>query len=312
MRVFVTGAAGFIGLRLVRRLVEQGAGVTALASAEGVPRRVPRAPDLAWICGDLLRIRRLASLVEGHDALIHLAGRYPLVGSSSEPMDYLRCNTVTTAAALDACRRAGVPRFIFTSTAQVYGKAEHVPIRESAPLNGVTVYAASKIAAEALVRAYAASHGLRALTLRLFNVYGPGQPAANVVATIARQVSEPGPPAINTGRPVRDFVFVGDVVEALAAALECEHAQGQAINIGSGEGISIGELARRMLGLAGRGQAVIEREPCHQPSAFDPDRVIADISLAASTLGWRPATSLDSGLCDVLRSSAASASAQGY
>lgn len=196
--------------------------VTPLQRLVPVPVPLADMPTIAgvlWVRADLREVDNLSAQLAGHDALIHLAGRYPLWGRHSDALDFVESNTITTAVTLEACRRAGVNRYVYASTAQVYGRPERIPVREADRIGGTTVYAASKSGAESLVQAYSSSFGLLGLNLRLFNVYGPGQPAANIVATIIEQALRPGVVTINSGDPERDFVYVGDVASAILAAV---------------------------------------------------------------------------------------------
>jgi nucleoside-diphosphate-sugar epimerase len=301
MRIFVTGASGFIGTPTIRTAAEKGHSVTALCSRAGCPADISGIPGVHWVAADLRDVDSLSKQLSGHDAFIHLAGRYPLWGRHSEALDFVESNTLTTALTLEACRRAGVNRYVYASTAQVYGRPERIPVQESDRLKGTTVYASSKSAAESLVQAYASSYGLLGFNLRLFNVYGPGQPSANIVATIVAQALCPGVVTINSGDPERDFVYVEDVVSALLAAVRCEGAHGQSVNIASGSGITIMDLGRRIMTIAGRTDAIVTRVPSHTATAADPDRLVADVTLAERLLGWRPATTLDEGLALTVR-----------
>jgi UDP-glucose 4-epimerase len=296
MRVFVTGACGFLGRFLLPALLENDDRVTALASAGGLPDSALCLDGIDWLTGDARDFKTLLSAVQGHDAVIHLAGRYPRFGIDRDPMSYVESNTLTTSTVLEACRRNNVSQFVFPSTAGVYGKPDRVPIAESDPLNGATVYAASKIAAESIAGAYAAEFGVNTVSLRVFNVYGPGQHSTNVVGTIVEQAVRPGPVTLYSATPERDFVYVGDVARALVAAIHANGLKGKAINIASGCGVQIGALARRVMDLCGRTDQVAFKVPEQPGTALDPDCVIGDVRLAEQRLGWRPTTSLEEGL----------------
>lgn len=303
MRVLVTGAAGFIGGHLLQRLVEQDIPTTALGSLSATrsPPAGLQRPPLTWVRADACDVDAMTALLRGHSAVIHLAGRYPLFGAPADAIAYVHANTVATAVMLVACERAEVQRFVLASSAQVYGRPDRLPIHESQALNGATAYAASKLGAETLVRAHAAGHGLEGLSLRLFNVYGPRQPASNVIATVAGQALAGGPVSIHSAHPERDFVYVGDVVDALLAAMHCPIADGRAVNIASGTSVNVGDVAKRILRLAGRpAEALRIRHGECASTATNPDCVRADVRRAQDLLGWTPTTSLDDGLAHTL------------
>lgn len=296
MRIFISGACGFIGMHTVVMAASQGCAVTALCSRFGSTTQMPSIPGVRWIAADLRDADRLQDCLSGHDGFIHIAGRYPIWGADPDPFGYLESNLFTTAVTLEACRRAAIRHYVYASSAQVYGRPARIPVHESAPLTGTSVYAASKSSAEALVQSYSSSFGLLGLNLRLFNVYGPGQPAANVVATILQQALRPGVVTINTGEPERDFVYVGDVASALLKAVRCDHAAGQSVNIATGSGITIMELGHRIMKLAGRTDSIVTRVASHRLTVSDPDRLVGDISLAKGLLSWQPSKTLDEGL----------------
>lgn len=298
MRVLLTGAGGFIGSHLLQKLVLAGISTTALDSPSGGRRREHHTThgSIRWMQADVGDETRMTGLLAGHDAVVHLAGIFPRFGQPVSMVEMVRANTLATAALLSACRRTGVKRFVLASTAQVYGRTASHHIAESTPLNGATGYAASKIGAEALVRAAAREQGIEALILRLFNVYGPGQSDSNVVATLMRQVLQGNSVSLHSGYPERDFIYVEDVAGALLAALKAEQASGEIINIGTGQGTVIAALASQVLQLAGREGTVAGFRTGEDPTRVGSDRVVADIRRAASLLGWQPSTPLVDGM----------------
>ena len=292
MRILVTGANGFIGRHTVAEAAAAGHDVLPLGaprehgssgSTEQQSRITPCHVDMQDT------VRRL----HGVDAVIHLAGNSPRFGLvPPTPLQLFRSNAELTAVLLEACAQAGVPRFVLASTSAVYAGSPGGPLKESQPLDGRTPYAASKIAAEAMVRAYTAQGALRGISLRLFNVYGPGQCAQNVCATIALQALGKGPVRVHDDRPVRDFIYVADVARALVAAATRDEVPDEAVNIGSGQGTSIRALAGCILRAAGRADSPI----AGNRSASASDAVVADIGLATRMLEWRPTTSLVHGI----------------
>jgi UDP-glucose 4-epimerase len=270
MRFLITGAGGFIG----RAVVSQ-------ARAEG--HQIVEWENLAADPG---------CLRDAH-AVIHLAGRYP-VASRPPPTahELVETNTALTATVLDACAAAGVrPRIVLAGTATVYGPQD-APLTEATPTQAASVYAASKLGAEALLQAAPGAH----TCLRLFNVYGPGQPRGNVFDTIASQLVTGGPIHVHNLRPVRDFVHVDDVARAFVAAAAHPATLPPVINIGTACATSINALACCILQAAGLHRTLTTAQ---EPDAA-PERIVADNTLAASTLHWRPRIDLTQGVSDTL------------
>lgn len=300
MRVFVTGAAGFVGQHLVRQLLEAGHHASLLAPRRGASEAVRRVLPGPWIEADLADAAALEPVLRGHDAAVHLAGWFPLLGQASAERLLAQANVDTTAALLQACTRADVRQVVLASTAHVYGGAHPAPCHEDHALEGASPYALSKISAERLLHEWATAPGHSGVSLRLFNVFGPGQSDSNVVATIARQVLAGDQVAVHCGWPRRDFVYVDDVARAFVAALKGRPSGASSVNIGSGRATSIGELARLLLQLAQRpGGTVVERSAAG-PSPVNPACIVADVARARRLLGWEPTTSLEEGLVRTL------------
>lgn len=288
MKIVVTGASGFIGGPLVELCRQAGHEVAAfdrshLADAGGAATSARE---------ETLRQLR------GAEAIIHLAGLYPRFDRSApSPHQLFLANTWLCAHLLDAAAQADVPRFIQTSTANVYGAATPAPQRERPDPGGTSPYAVSKIAAETLLRQRRHTTGLRATSLRLFNIYGPGQPDSGVVATICRQAAAHRDIEIHDDAPVCDFVFVRDAAAALLAAATASRDLPDTINIGTGRGTAIGELCRLAMRQAGYDGVLRVRHPS---TAGRASVSIADTALAARSLDWQPATRLERGIAATL------------
>lgn len=304
MRLLITGAGGFIGKHVLACAQAAGHEVFYWGRRALPPRQLPEGVRrLEFSLPEVDPAGKVAASPEGLsgiDCVIHLAGLYPGSGPGGrEPLALFEANTRLTAQLLDACARAEVGRFLLASTASVYGRqkgqeeglSDRLP--EHRPLNARSPYPASKIAAEALVRCYAADGSLNASSLRLFNVYGPGQPEANVVSVLCRQVVGSGPVRLIDDRPVRDFIYAEDAARALLAAAECKHPLPDAINIGSGQGVSIGDLGRLAMELAGRSDGILAD---NESSLDSITGFVAGTELAEKVLGWRPRVPLREGL----------------
>jgi nucleoside-diphosphate-sugar epimerase len=300
-KLFVTGAAGFIGRHLLSQLVAAGHSVTALQPLhEPMVAYPPVAGRLRWVRADLFDARALEAVLQGQEAIVHLAGRFPRLGEQHRAEELAHANVVGMHALLQACDRAGVLHVVHASSAHVYGAGQGAALHEDGPLDGGTPYAISKRAAEDLLCAWALAPGRSGWNLRLFNVYGPGQSGSNVVSAIARQVLRTNQVSVYCAWPQRDFVFVDDVAAAFAMAAVLRPADAPSVNIGSGAGMTVGALARQMLRLAGHLDGTVAEHAAIPPSAANPASIVADVVRAQLLLGWRPATPLVRGLTATL------------
>ncbi len=306
-KVLVTGAGGFVGSHLVERLA--GAGCTVRCLVEYDSRG-----DIGWlddlpadirggleiIGADLFDADAVGRCVAGTDAVFHLGALIAIPYSYMNPRHVVETNVIGTLNVMLACRDHGVERVVHTSTSEVYGTAQYVPIDEKHPLQGQSPYAASKIGADKIAESFHLSYHVPVATLRPFNVYGPRQSARAVIPTIISQALWTGKVKLGALTPTRDFTYAADTAEAFIAIAECDEAVGMTINAGSGREISIGDLARKIAGLAG-----VEAETEHdaerlRPGASEVERLLADSSLARETFGWQPRVSLDDGLAQTI------------
>ncbi|KQS57175.1 NAD-dependent dehydratase [Brevundimonas sp. Leaf363] len=300
-RVLVTGAGGFIGSRLSERLVEAGAHVRALVrytshgGAGWLDHSAVRG-EIEVKRGDLADRDSVADAVEGCDVVFHLGALIAIPYSYLAPDSYVRTNITGTLNVLQACRQGGTGRLIHTSTSEVYGTAQTVPITEDHPLVGQSPYSASKIAADKLVESFHRSFGLPAVTIRPFNTYGPRQSARAVIPTIASQALAGGVVRLGDLRPTRDFVFVDDTAAGFIAAATTEGVEGETIHLGTGREIAIGDLAALIGRIAGVELTVETQDDRKRPPGSEVERLLADPSLAEAALGWRAETSLETGL----------------
>ena len=187
-------------------------------------------------------------------------------------------------------------RLVHTSTSEVYGTAQYVPIDESNPLQGQSPYAATKIGADKMAEAFWSSFGLPVATVRPFNTFGPRQSARAIVPTIVTQCLTRDVVRLGHLHPTRDMNYVADTVEGFVLAASSSGAVGRTINLGSGREIQIEALARMIAQLIGRDIAVEREEERVRPEASEVDRLLADNRVAHDVLGWQPAVSLEDGL----------------
>jgi UDP-glucose 4-epimerase len=289
-----------LGRALVRRLTAAGVrvvGVDLPAALAGLPP----AEAVTYLPADLLDDHQVKSLWARVDAplaadqvVFHLAGAASVEACARDPGRAYRLNVTATANVLEACRAAGVRRVVFPSTALVYGRPAQLPVDEMAPAAPETIYAATKLAAEALLQGYAAQFGFASTVARLGNVFGPGAAADTVVARLIRQARSGGPLVVKTLAPTRDFIHSEDVADGLVRLAEACGAPGfRVFNLSSGLATSIGELALTIARLAGLPGAIWETEP-DAPDAVP--HLVLDTRRLIDATGWRPAVSLEAGL----------------
>lgn len=300
MRVLVTGALGFIGGWVSLRLSEAGYevygvdnGSRSTFSVEELSERGVRV-ELA----DLREVCRLEDIFRSvrPNVVIHAAAYVSAEESLRDPVLYAENNVISTVSVLRASVTFRVSRFVYLSSAAVYGIPRYLPVDEDHPLDPVTPYGASKLAGEVFVTSFSKAYGIEYVILRLFNVYGPRQSADNpysgVVARFVSRASKGLPPIIyGSGEQTRDFVHVLDVCRAVELSMKTAHTR-MSYNIGTGKPTTIGRLARLVIEMSG-----LDLEPVHMPQRpGDIPHSYADITRARRYLGWEPSISLDEGL----------------
>lgn len=307
-RVLVTGAAGFIGSHLVEALVAGGCDVRALVhynsrghwghleELDTAQRR-----HVEVVLGDVQDPFSTALAVEGCDVVFHLAALIAIPYSYRAAQSYVRTNVEGTLNVLEACRAHGVQRLVHTSTSETYGTAQYTPIDELHPIQGQSPYSASKIAADKMAESYYRSFDVPVVTLRPFNTFGPRQSARAVIPTIISQALDRPEIRLGSLTPVRDLTFCTDTAAAFIAAATSDAAIGQVVNCGNGKGITIGELASRILALMGLPDRQVTTDAERiRPEKSEVFELICDNTLAATLIGWKPSVSLDEGLARVI------------
>lgn len=302
-RTFVSGAGGFIGSHLVEALLRTGAKVRAFvrytSRGELGLLKLLAPADLAQleiISGDLRDEHAIHRAVKGCELVFHLGALISIPYSYVHPAEAASVNFLGTLNVLMACREHGVERLVHTSTSEVYGTARQTPINEQHVLQGQSPYSASKIGADKLVESFVASYGLPAVTVRPFNTFGPRQSARAVIPSIITQALALEEIRLGNLATTRDFTFVSDTVNGFLCAAQTPAVEGGVFNLGTGQEISIGELAQRIIARVGRKVRVIEDKQRLRPEASEVLRLVSDNSLAVRRLGWKPSVSLDDGL----------------
>jgi dTDP-glucose 4,6-dehydratase len=302
-RVLVSGAGGFIGSHLAERLVALGAQVRAFVRYNSRGDRgfidgfAPHVQErVETVMGDLRDADAVKAAMNDIDYVFHLGAMVAIPYSYVHPREVVESNVLGTLNILQAARSIGVQKVVHTSTSEVYGTAQTVPMSESHPLCGQSPYSASKIAADQLVESFYRSFELPVVTVRPFNAYGPRQSARAVIPTIISQALAHDKVQIGATHTKRDLTFVTDTVEGFILLSDCAEAVGQTTNVGSGIEVSIKELAERVISQVGRNVEIVFDPTRLRPGRSEVERLFADNSKVKSLVGWEPKTSLDEGL----------------
>ena len=302
-KVLVTGAGGFIGSYLVGALVERGAEVRAFVryNSRGDPGLLRmldarKTESIELVAGDLRDEDAVRAAVKGCEVVFHLGALISIPYSYKHPAEVVSTNIMGTFNVLIACRDSGVERLVHTSTSEVYGTARVAPIGEDHPLQGQSPYSASKIGADKLAESFSCAYDLPVVTVRPFNTYGPGQSGRAVIPTIITQELCRDVVQLGNLEATRDFTFIEDTVAGFIQAAENQNSLGEVFNLGTGEEIAIGELARRIIKIIGS-QAAIETKTLRlRPRKSEVMRLVSDNTRARELLGWQPRVSLEDGL----------------
>ena len=306
-KVLVTGAGGFIGSHLCEALLATGAEVTAMLryssrhdwgnleflSSEDKSR-------LKVVAGNIEDSDFVAQQVKGKEVVFHLAALIAIPYSYVAPRSYVRTNVEGTLNVLEAARNYGVEKIVHTSTSETYGTALYAPIDEKHPLQGQSPYSASKIGADKIAESYHCSYDLPVATIRPFNTFGPRQSARAIIPTIISQALTQSEIRLGSLDPVRDLSFVKDTAQAFIKIAESADAVGETINIGSGKGISIGQLAALILELMNCKKEVVTDSQRIRPSRSEVMKLMCDSSKALKLIGWKPTYTLREGLAEVV------------
>ncbi|MGB9713960.1 MAG: SDR family oxidoreductase [Candidatus Bathyarchaeales archaeon] len=303
MSVLVTGGAGFIGSHLVERLLKGGYNVVVLDDlSSGKTENLDlENRSLLFLKGDIRNREVVKRALKDVEVVFHLAALVDVSFSVRNPLLVNQVNVCGSLNILEESIKNNVEKFIYASSCAVYGEPQYLPINEEHPTNPLSPYAVSKLAVEKYCKVFNKLHGLKAVSLRLFNVYGPrqeGNPYSGVVSQFIRRLRSGEPPIIfGDGSQTRDFVYVLDVVDAFCEAMESKQCVGD-INIGSGKETSIKELAETLIDKFGLKNV----EPIYaEPREGDIKRSWANIEKAKHKLGYKPNFSLRNGLGKLLK-----------
>lgn len=296
MHALITGGAGFIGSHTTRLLLAQGHQVTVLDNlSNGHRENLPEHPHLRLVVGDIADPEAVDNALDGADRVLHLAAQVSVTSSVEEPRRSCHDNLLGYVTVLDGARRAGIHRFVYASSAAVYGQPAELPLRETSAPAPASPYGLEKLVNDRYATLYRELHGLSTLGMRYFNVYGPGQdpasPYSGVISFFVDRMSKGEPLTVHgDGLQTRDFVYVGDVAAANVTALN-NPAEG-VLNIGTGSSITLLELIETLGRVAGVKPSLnhtAPREGDIRHSAMTPERL-------QQVFGAVPSTPLEQGL----------------
>jgi nucleoside-diphosphate-sugar epimerase len=234
--------------------------------------------------------------VKGCALVFHLGALIGIPYSYLAPAAYVTTNITGTINVLQACRRHGVRRLMHTSTSEVYGTAQYVPIDEKHPTVGQSPYSATKIAADKLAESFWRSFSTPVVTVRPFNTYGPRQSARAVIPTIITQALSGSDVKLGSTDTVRDLTYVEDTAAGFLAAARAKNVDGEVINLGTGEAVSIADLLERVSKVLGKPLRLVQDPERIRPAASEVGRLISDNTKATQLLGWTPRIKIDEGL----------------
>lgn len=306
--VMVTGADGFIGSHLTQALVEKGEKVKAFCYYNSFGRwgwldTLPAdvLNEIEIFMGDIRDPHGVAQAMKGQQVVYHLAALIAIPFSYHSPDSYVDTNIKGTLNVLNAARDLDTQRLLVTSTSEVYGTAQYVPIDEQHPYQGQSPYSATKIGADRLAESFWRSFALPVTIVRPFNTYGPRQSARAVIPTIITQLLA-GQTEIKLGslHPTRDFNYVKDTAAGFMAIADCPAAVGQELNIATEREISIGELAQELISQINPAAKIVCENERLRPEKSEVERLLGSAQKLKALTGWQPAYTFEEGLAETV------------
>lgn len=302
MKILITGGAGFIGSHLCEKYTEEGHTVLCLDNFMNGNliniRHLLNYRNFKLLNGDIRDFDLLEKIVRDVDVVFHLAAQIHVDRSIVEPKLTYEVNVLGTQNILEAARVYDIQKVIYTSTSEVYGSAQYIPMDENHPLDAPHPYGASKIAADRMCYAYIKTYGMNISIIRPFNTFGPKQKDSGyggVISIFVKRVLGGMPPIIyGNGSQTRDYTYIKDVVRAFDSILNYDKPLEEPINFGTGKEIKIVDLANEIIKLCGMDGEI---KPVHvEARPGEVQRLVASISKAEELLGWKPEYELKDGL----------------
>lgn len=307
-KILVTGADGFIGSHLTEELVKRGRNVRAFAYynsfnswgwLDTLPKEILN--EIEVFTGDIRDPNGVKESIKGTDEVYHLAALIAIPFSYHSPDSYVDTNIKGTLNVLQAARDLGTSRILVTSTSEVYGTAQYVPIDEKHPYQGQSPYSATKIGADRIAESFYRSFDMPITIVRPFNTYGPRQSARAVIPTIITQLLA-GKEEIKLGSltPTRDFNYVKDTVQGFIEIAKATNTIGEEINIATQQEISIGQLAEELIKQINPNAKIICEEERLRPEKSEVNRLLGSNEKIKKMTNWKPQYTLEEGLAETI------------
>ena len=303
--VIITGANGFIGRSLVKKLLECSTSVIALDLDNNFvgPVEANYQNNFSYLSGALtenldtaLEVKKSKRKLKS--ALFHLSGMSSVDQCKSQPDKAYEVNTFQTLFVLDRCKNNNVGKFIFPSTGQVYGDQLFEPANERQQLSPASIYASTKLAAEIIIQSYIKNYAMDCIILRMANVYGPNSNTKSIIGTLIQHIKKKEIIQIHDNTPVRDFIYIDDIIDGLICALQLEKSEESIFNLSSGACISIDYLVNTILEMTSYDRNMLS---ITHPSEKCTSSIILNHDLFSKTTDWRPKYSLNEGLKSILK-----------
>ncbi len=307
-KVLVTGADGFIGSHLTQQLIKEGYDVTAFCAynsfgnwgwLDTISKEEKNAMNV--ILGDIRDPNGVKEAMRGIDTVFHLAALIAIPFSYTSPDSYVDVNIKGTLNVLQAARDLNTRRILSTSTSEVYGTAQYVPIDENHPFQGQSPYSATKIGADRLVESFYRSFGTPVTTVRPFNTYGPRQSARAVIPTIITQLLA-GKEEIHLGSltPTRDFNYVKDTANGFITIAKNDNTIGRELNIATEQEISIGDLANELISQINPNAKIVTEDIRMRPEKSEVNRLLGTAKELNKLTGWKPNYTFSQGIAETI------------
>lgn len=306
--VLVTGSDGFIGSHLTEELIDKGCNVRAFVyynsfSSWGWLDNIDKEKlaKIEVVAGDIRDRGSVAKAMEGIDVVFHLAALIGIPYSYDSPESYVGTNITGTLNVLEEARRHGTERVLVTSTSEVYGTAQYVPIDEKHPYQGQSPYSATKIGADRMAESYYRSFNIPVTIVRPFNTYGPRQSARAIIPTVISQLCN-GKEALSLGSltPTRDLVYVKDTARGFLAIAESDQTIGEEINIATQDEISIQDLTEKLIQAINPSASIVTDKQRVRPEKSEVERLLGSNQKIKGLTDWKPEWTLDAGLASTI------------
>lgn len=300
-KVLVTGAGGFIGSHLIEKLVQSGYTTKAFIHYNsrnhwGWLENSKYKNEIEVHMGDIREFDSVFKAIKDCNTIFHLAALIGIPYSYVSPLAYIRTNIEGTYNVLECAKKIPLDNILITSTSEIYGTAQYIPIDEEHPINPQSPYSATKVAADQIALSYLRSFDLPVKIIRPFNTYGPRQSARAIIPSIISQALTNDKIYLGSLHPTRDLTYVEDIINGFINVAKSDKCLGEVINVGSSIEVSIGDLANKILSIIGKKAKISTDQKRIRSEKSEVTRLCADISKAKELIGWECNISLQKGL----------------